>query len=273
MTEKPDVDVEQLVREGLRHRAAEMPVSAAVVGRARAGFRRRRAARLSVGAGVQDAGGLDSSPGPPGAPYMWLGAAVEVGTVNLGYGYVQETVEVHGSTLTVATRDRVLRQRILASASRGETCSPALRAAPRVVEMATEGVDELTAMRVCAYRPADSRGWELVYAAEVGAAAGERFRTAAVAARGVDYKCVGDGRDREYVVLTLTGDDPYGAAPINVDMVVDVGCPRTETTPDEYAVLSEATVRPWAVGGIPAVLYGPSGGKGAMIDVFIGSQG
>ncbi len=36
--------------------------------------------------------------GPPDAPYVWLGAAVEPGTEDLGDGWVQETVEVNGST-------------------------------------------------------------------------------------------------------------------------------------------------------------------------------
>jgi hypothetical protein len=30
---------------------------------------------------------------------------------------------------------------------------------------------------------------------------------------------------------------------------------------------------PWAVDGIPAVVHGPTGGKGAMIDSFIGPLG
>ena len=59
---------------------------------------------------------------PPQAPYVWLGAAVEPGTVDLGDGWVQETVDVNGSRLTVATRDAGLRERILDSAGGGETC-------------------------------------------------------------------------------------------------------------------------------------------------------
>ena len=34
-----------------------------------------------------------------------------------------------------------------------------------------------------------------------------------------------------------------------------------------------AGVEPWANNGIPAVVYGPTGGKGAMIDSFIGQLG
>ena len=41
----------------------------------------------------------------PTAPYVWLGADLAPGTVDVGDGYVQETVEVDGTTLTVAARD------------------------------------------------------------------------------------------------------------------------------------------------------------------------
>ena len=37
--------------------------------------------------------------------------------------------------------------------------------------------------------------------------------------------------------------------------------------------LTPEMVRPWAVDGIPATVGGPTGGKGAMIDSFIGPQG
>ena len=37
--------------------------------------------------------------------------------------------------------------------------------------------------------------------------------------------------------------------------------------------LTPDMARPWAVDGIPAVVYGPTGGKGAMIESFIGPLG
>ena len=37
--------------------------------------------------------------------------------------------------------------------------------------------------------------------------------------------------------------------------------------------LTPALLKPWAVGGVPAVLYGPTGGKGGMVDSFIGPLG
>ena len=45
---------------------------------------------------------------------------------------------------------------------------------------------------------------------------------------------------------------------------LDAG-PARELTPEAVA--------PWAGNGIAAVVYGPTGGKGAMIDSFIGPLG
>lgn len=50
------------------------------------------------------------------------------------------------------------------------------------------------------------------------------------------------------------------------------GCPVVSSG-DKVVELAPQLVEPWAVGGIPTVLYGPTGGKGAMIDSFIGPLG
>ena len=54
---------------------------------------------------------------------------------------------------------------------------------------------------------------------------------------------------------------------------MDLGCPSVELGPGQRAALTPALVEPWAVGGVPTVLVGPVGGKGAMLDSFIGMQG
>jgi hypothetical protein len=60
--------------------------------------------------------------------------------------------------------------------------------------------------------------------------------------------------------------------------IVHLGCPGidvdgTSLDGSQLVELTPELVEPWAVGGIPAVLYGPTGGKGAMIDSFIGPRG
>lgn len=73
-----------------------------------------------VGRPISSTDSCPMEPSPPPAPYLWLGAHREVGVVDLGGGYVEETVEVNGSRLAVASDDEALRERILASATGGE---------------------------------------------------------------------------------------------------------------------------------------------------------
>lgn len=208
----------------------------------------------------------------PPAPYVWLGAPVEPGTVDLGDGYVRETREIAGSTVSVATRDPGLRERILDSARGGETCFSDLEQAPSVRSMLIEGMGEATSMQVCAYRGDPTRGFDLVYADRLGPGAAQRFVSAATKSRTSTVKC-GDDSASEFVVLTVEGDDPFGDAPVTLDYVVDLGCARVEVSPGDHRELTRAVVEPWAVGGIPAVLTGPWRGEDPMTDLFIGMQG
>ena len=48
---------------------------------------------------------------------------------------------------------------------------------------------------------------------------------------------------------------------------------RCTSAADVAKEMVAAGVEPWAHNGIPAVVYGPTGGKGAMIDSFIGQLG
>ena len=102
-------------------------------------------------------------------------------------------------------------------------------------------------------RPA---GFDLVYADRLGAAAAQRFVSAATAARTGTVTCADAGAG-ELVVLTVEGDDPFGDAPVTQDYVVDLGCPAVEVSPGDRRELTRAVVEPWAVGGIQAVLVGP----------------
>ncbi len=104
----------------------------------------------------------------PQAPYVWLGAAVEPGTVELGDGYVRETREVNGSTVTVAAQSVELRRRILDSATGGETCFSELEQKP--VPTQSPGAEGSAALQpesltVCAYREDEQTGsLDLAYA-------------------------------------------------------------------------------------------------------------
>ena len=217
---------------------------------------------------------------PPQAPYVWLGAAVERGTVDLGDGWVQETVDVNGSRLTVATRDAGLRERILDSAGGGETCMSEVdtRGAtfPRLSAGDAEDADTLT---VCAYRaeegPAAGATAALVYATRLDGAAVRSYLAALGSAGAPEDQCPNaDLVEAEWAVLELGDSD---GTVVRRD-IVHLACPGVDVggaTLDGFRLveLTPALVEPWAVGGVPAVLYGPTGGEGAMVDSFIGPQG
>ena len=220
----------------------------------------------------------DNRPEIPPVPYVWLGADVEVGTVDLGGGFVQETVEVNGSTLTVASTDAALREQIIDSAGGGEMCLSEIESAGSIEHdgpLAT-GV-EPASMTVCAYRIGNDETQiaHLVYASTVGRAATEEFLGVAAQAGPSKDQCPTiDYAETEWVVLEVEAAD----GTVIDRHVVHLFCPGIDLSAkylsgNDTIPLTPELARPWAVGGIAAVIYGPTGGKGAMFDSFIGSQG
>lgn len=192
---------------------------------------------------------------PPTAPYLWFDAArATPGTVDLGNGFTQESVEVNGSMVTVATQDPELRQRILDSATGGETCSARLDQPPSVESMLTEGMGEVRSAQVCAYRLGDRDHYDLVYATTLEQSAAKAFaESTSSAPTQVDpeFCTIAD----EYVVITLTGDDPYGTEPVSQDAVLNTGCGDVEVTPGNIRVLTDEAKRPWSQNGIQVTLF------------------
>jgi hypothetical protein len=219
---------------------------------------------------------------PPQAPYVWLGADVDTGTVDLGDGWVQQTVDVNGSRLTVASDDARLRQQILDSAGGGETCMSEVEpdAGTDVFPRYQPGnPDDIESMDVCAYRLREDHPRfalaDLVYATTVGRQAARDYLEAmALGEPGRDVCPTADVVETEWVVLEMKGGD---GETIRRD-VVHLACPGVDVggqtlTRTDRVPLTPDLVRPWAVGGVRAVIYGPNGGKGAMLDSFIGPLG
>ena len=222
----------------------------------------------------------DNRPDLPHVPYVWLGADVEVGTIDLGDGFVQETVEVNGSTLTVASTDAALRERILDSAGGGEMCLSEIETGGSIEHDGPLAAElKPTSMTVCAYRSDDGTDPRapatLAYAGRVGrAATDEYFSHVAVAGPPKDQCPAANIVESEWVVLEMTTDD----GTITDRHVVHFVCPGIDLSATtlhgfETITLTPELARPWAVGGISAVIYGPTGGRGAMFDSFIGPQG
>lgn len=219
---------------------------------------------------------------PVAAPYLWLGSELAVGTRELADGYVQETVEVEGSRLTVATDDPALRERILDSATGGETCMSELdvqeASFPRTVrgDVWRDG----QVLNVCVYQspetPAGSGRADLVYASTLAMDRLHAYLTALEDGEKPRDQCPTlDYAEGEWVVLEIGTED---GDVIRRDVVhlfcpgIDVGSVRLAGL--ETVRLTPDMVEPWGVGGIPAVVYGPSMGDFAQFgDYFIGPQG
>lgn len=235
-----------------------------------------------VGRPISNTDDCGPIPDPPSAPYVWLGADREVGVVDLGGGYVEETVDVNGSRLTVATADEVLRERILASATGGETCMSELdMAEPSFPETVPGDVwRDAAVLNVCVYHKPNERrgGWqaELVYATTLAMNRLHAYLTALEAGEEPRDQCPTlDYQEGEWVVLEIGTED----GEVFRRDVLHTFCPGIDVDTGslsgfETVRLTPALVEPWAVAGIGAVVYGPSmGDSGSFSDYFIGPQG
>lgn len=187
----------------------------------------------------------------PRAPYVWLGADLPAGAVDLGRGWVRETVEVAGSTVTVATDDAALREAILGSAHAVTGgCAARLDDPPTAGGTTAAGFVPVS-MTVCAYA-SDSRrlDYDLLYGQEAGRGAAKALVAAVDAApQAGEHGCFG-ASGGEWALLRLRGDDGSFR-----DYAVDLSCPSIADPRGVQHVLGQETVVPWAVGGVNAVLH------------------
>ena len=199
---------------------------------------------------------------PPPAPSVWLGAEVEAGSDDLGDGWVRETVEASGTTVTVTSDDPDLRQRVLASVGGVDVCRSSLPGPTRVHAMLIEGYGRPETLEVCVYRRSDAGDLELAYGTVLGAAEARAFDRAVGRAEPRKMDC-GEKRPLEWVTLQMTGTS-YSNAPVGVggtqDMVI--GCDVVEVGPGQTYELDEGVLDALRVEGLPAVqfdLIGPLG--------------
>ena len=193
----------------------------------------------------------------PDAPYVWLGADVEPGTVDLGDGYTQETIEEFGTTLTVATQDPAVRRHVLDSARATTGCSAGLDAAPTILGMPTEGLDPIHSAQVCAYQ-AGTKGYDLVYATTLDEASAQRLASVAKD-RGM---AMCDPDASEYVVVTFSGKDRMGSAELTQDAIIDPGCQAMSFDGTSWSPLTGPDQALWSSNGLQAVLTAFIGGLG-----------
>ncbi len=207
---------------------------------------------------------------PPEGPVVWFDA--DDAFTGLG----DETVEVAGVTVTVASSDRALREAILATVRATDGgCQPSHDHIPRALFMNTrEGRGDLLSAEVCAYRSnSGTVDFRLSYAAAIDLDDFEDAVAAAEAAPRSQIDC--DYNPFEFVALRAIYADPVGSGKLVRTAVYQMGCGGTFEFAgvDGVRVLTPEAVEPWVHNGIPAVVYGPTGGKGAMIDSFTGPLG
>ena len=193
------------------------------------------------------------------------------GTVDLGDGWTQETIQVGDSTVTVATDNDALRERILDSAREAALCPARMPGPPEPrAETTEEGVGELLSATLCAYQ-IDGNDFELVFGSELEPRAALSAFAAVDAAPDSDKRCKATD---EFVVLSATLRTSSRRTSRSF------ACIRTLSTTSRcghvrkggrLARLTADTVAPWAVGGVSASLYGPS--TQWAYDYFIGAQG
>lgn len=187
-------------------------------------------------------------------PYVWLGAEGRAGSVDLGGGFVQQTRQVGGTTVTVGSTDADLRETILASAHRmvASPCAGWLSAPPSVGEQPSIQAGRFVpgSMTVCAYAPAAMSGYDLLYQETLEAGPAKQLTDAVDKAAPMgEFSCFG-ASGGEWALLHLTS--AVGAR----DYVVDLSCPSIADPTGLQHQLTSDDVLPWAVDGMNAVLHG-----------------
>jgi hypothetical protein len=214
------------------------------------------------------------APPTPAAPYVWLGVPLAPRTMDLGGGWTQETVRVGKSTVTVATDDADLRSRILGSARESSLCPARMSEPPEPrAETTEEGVGDLLSATVCAYQT-DGDDFRLVYGAGLDPVDARDTIAAVDAAAGNESRCKATS---EYVVVSIAFSDDFGTPRrLYQDLVYDLTCGHVRTGVAPLGGLRQVdltadSVAPWAVGGVPGILRGPSTQWAYYF--FIGLQG
>lgn len=199
----------------------------------------------------------------PSAPYVWLGADLDPGSVELGGGWTRQTVRVAGVTVTVAADDAALRREVLGSARRLETPCPArLDAPPRPggEDGGEEGGEDGAAfvpesLVACAYAATRVGGsYDLLAQEGLTQGAAKALASAVAASPGLGSSSCTGASGGEWALLRMRGSgDSYR------DLVVDLSCPGIADQTATQHRLTAQVMDAWAVGAMNAVLHARPG--------------
>nr|MBA3310670.1 hypothetical protein [Nocardioidaceae bacterium] len=211
---------------------------------------------------------------PPTDSYVWLGSAVEVGTVELANGFVQETVKVEGAhvvNVTVADTDAERRAMIIGSietlgvdANGCDTDMPTPPSPPLTNEDLLAGVGDIESVSVCVYSWLDWMGRDtdtrLGYSTQMAGPAAQSVFDAI--AQTPEYKgaiCAVYTPGGDEVLLRFHGREG------DVDVAADIynSCGAGFRVGRQFRWFTEGNVRPWIVDGVG--LYASGGQLGNAI--------
>ena len=199
-------------------------------------------------------GGYDPTPLPTDS-YVWLDAKLPLGTVDLGDGWVRQTIEVGSSTVSVGTKDARLRQQIIDSARVADLCPSSLAQPPAPRRESTiEGRGRFREAWLCAYESGGG-GFKLTYARPLTEVALEDTSEAVDEAPDSNLRCKATS---EFVVVSAIYEDPYSSDPelwLHHDLLFDMDCGHvavgeTFLGPRRLTEVTEDAVEPWATGGV-----------------------
>jgi hypothetical protein len=187
----------------------------------------------------------------PQGEAVWLGSPLPVGVKDLP-GTVAETRQVGAQRVTVFAPASALRRQILGTAQLVEV--DGYGCPTQVVAQPTAGPTGLrpTSMSVCVYSQ-DTGVATLMYSTSVSATAAQRYadEVASATSGSGGSSCVTPSG--QWVALGL-----HDGKQTRWD-VANLRCDRLQLADNRTAGLTPATVRDWAVAGVPAYVVAPTG--------------
>lgn len=207
----------------------------------------------------------------PTRPYVWLGSPIEVGSEELENGFTQQTVEVDGLRVTVASDDADEMAAILSTIAAVEVDANGCPVVSRLAESGDPlgGLGEVDSVSVCVYRH-EERGEDvfLGYSTSIEGAPAQHLLEAIKAQPAGDLDCDPDPRLRDDdVVLRFHGADAEADVLVRLD-----GCSGYYTGGEGVRPLTRANVEPWVVDGVGLYVSGFNLGD-ALSDLFHSPMG
>jgi len=205
----------------------------------------------------------------PSADFAWIGSVVEPGTIDLGGGYVEETVAVGGVNVTVASTDADLRAHILGSAEAVAVDANGCRTGIST-PLRPEGPAEIeaTSLSVCLYETDLDGNTVLVWSDRRGAADATAYTEATYETSQLYDAGPCERRSPEGQWLEIGANGPDAT---RWD-VVTFDCMWGET-PDSQYPLNKQTVDPWASPAVKMYVVGPSDLHAGLNGYFRGILG